>query len=90
MTASDHLSPGQFFHGSDRRITTTVGDKSRVDTPNNSFFTNDPVHARDFGRYVYRVQPTGEYHEDYYEGMHPEGKTYISGHELKILGRHKA
>jgi 8-oxo-dGTP diphosphatase len=85
-----HFAAGQpdsrFWYGTDRRIKGNVGDKSRADTPNSSFFTNDREHAWDFGRYAYPVEPAGQYDEDVYEGSHPEGKSYITSGEMRVTG----
>ncbi len=90
MTASDHLSSGQFFHGSPRRISGNIGDKSRPDTPNTNWFTANEADAEEYARgprggtgYVYRVQPTGPHEYDHTED------SYYSKHELKVLSRRK-
>lgn len=81
-----HAALEGFWHGSDRDITGNVGDKTRADTPNTSFFTNDRDHAFDFGRYAYPVEPLGPYEDNVYEGAHPQGRSYTTTHELRVTG----
>lgn len=70
MTASDHLSGQQFFHGSDHPFETgdvVTSPKSRnaegnfgTAEPDRVYLSNSRSYAKGFGQHVYRVEPHDE------------------------------
>lgn len=98
MSASDHLQPAQFYHGSQYRIdpgdtvrTTALIEKfgpSSGRTRWNYFTTKKDV-AEDYAShpdapgYIHAVEPTGSYERD---PVDPPGyEAYRSSHPLKVL-----
>lgn len=79
MTAEDHLSGQQFFHGSDHpfepgdQVTSPSarGAEGNFGTmrPDRVYLSNSRSYAKGFGEHVYRVQPEGE----------PEDTGYVGG-----------
>lgn len=67
MSADDHLSPAQFYHGS--RYSFSPGDELTVSgaqavsgsSKRQLFFSDDAALASSFGTNVYRVSPQGDY-----------------------------
>jgi hypothetical protein len=53
-------------------------------TKRETYMTQDPNFAEHYGKYTYRVQPTGSYGPDW-RGYH-EGKSFVSQSPLKVKG----
>lgn len=68
MAASDHLSPGQFYHGSNHEFapddlvepghSPNIG-AGRADRSDHVYVASTPEHASAYGKHTYRVEPTG-------------------------------
>lgn len=68
MAASDHLSPGQFYHGSSHEFKpgdlVTPGHPPRMgagraDRSDHVYAASTPEIASAYGRHTYRVEPSG-------------------------------
>lgn len=62
MSAEDHLSPQQFYHGTNADL--KPGEDMVVPGRKHTYFTTDKDTAAHIGRYVLTVQPTGSYEPD--------------------------
>lgn len=81
MSASDHLSPQQFFHGTNAKL--EPGKDMVIPGRKHTYFTTDKDVASKLGKYVLTVQPTGSYEPDD-GGMRD---SYKSTQPLTILRR---
>lgn len=90
MTAADHLSKKQFYHGSGRefeigehllspraRNDLTGGTQMSVD-PDSVFITNSWREAGSWGKHIYRVEPHSEPKDTGYMSGRPKTKHYTT------------
>jgi hypothetical protein len=95
MSASDHLSPGQFFHASNAEF--EPGDMVEPGHPARHVYTHGQASGQHvyagtdaskvgfFGRNTYQVEPTGQMEADP-EDVWSMG-FYRSKQPLRVLGR---
>jgi hypothetical protein len=84
MSASDHLSPGQFFHASNAEF--EPGDMVEPGHPARHVYAGtDASKVGFFGRNTYQVEPTGQMEADP-EDVWSMG-FYRSKQPLRVLGR---
>lgn len=88
MTASDHLSPGQFYHGTNQKLepgTRLVpggsGDRWR-DTDSHVYFTSNPDAAMHYAEHKYRDFGGSGLHV---YAVEPDGPVTKDSHETWLL-----
>jgi hypothetical protein len=95
MSADEHLSKPQFFHGMPHEAAGDLVHPTNQGFAHQAFFTSDPKLAEGFTMpknywgdsrekntgYVYPVQPTGDYRPD-----HQEDNSFKTESPLKITG----
>lgn len=97
MAASDHLSPGQFYHGTRRPLKPgqliTPGRRANhsASSPRHVYFTENASQAGQWadlakgrgGTRVFQVEPTGDYYKDH--ESHLKG-SWRSKSPLRVVG----
>lgn len=96
MTASDHLQPRQFYHGSGADIPAGEDVEPRGYLKGWEFahFTSDKKEARDYATrvgtrrgFVYNVEPTGPIERDHTDDSQT---AFRSRQSLRITGKQEA
>jgi hypothetical protein len=92
MSASDHLSPLQFYHGSPQEVAGEVKPTPKLlyNKPQAYFTTSRDLAIHSYAHstgsygYLYTVEPTGDHHPD-----EQENASYRTEYPLRVVKREK-